>query len=166
MANPDIVTGFRPFGGSQRLTPYTAGGTIYKGDLVKADNTGRLVVAAAGTTALYGVAANYATSGNEVLVWDDPDQQFVGQSDDATEPAALTAMNLNYNIVVATASTLYRRSAMEIDGNTGATDSNLPIKAIRLAPAVDNAYGANAKIVCKINNHALGSGGDVGTLGI
>ncbi len=164
MANTHTIRGFEPWGNCTRANEYTAGGTIYKGDLVKMDNTGRVVVIAAGTVAVVGAALNYATSGNPVLIADDPAQLFIGQSDDATEPAALTACNLNYNVVVGTASTLYRRSAMEIDGNTGVTDSNLPIKVLRLLPAVDNAYGAYARVVCMINNHAFKA--DAGSLGI
>jgi hypothetical protein len=165
MPNLDQPKGFEPWGRVLQCNPYEADTTIYKGDLLKLKADGQVEPCAAGTVAAIGVALSYATAGNSVLVADDPNQLFVCQSDDATEPAAITAMNLNYNIVVGTASTLYKRSAMEIDGNTGATDSNLPIKALRLAPDVNNAYGANARVVCVINNHARKSG-DVGTLGV
>jgi len=165
MPNRDEVKGFEPWGRVLRINAYEADTTIYKGDLLKFKSDGQVEPAAAGTTAVIGVAANYATAGNEVLVYDDPDQLFVCQSDDATEPAAITAMGLNYNIVVGTASTLYRRSAMEIDGSTGASDSNLPIKMLRLYPSPDNAYGANARVICMINNHKF-KGADAGTLGV
>lgn len=165
MANTDRVKGFEPWGPCLQANEYEADTTIYKGDLLKLKSDGQVEPCAAGTVAAVGVALNYATAGNKVLVADNPNQQFVCQSDDATEPAAQTAMNLNYNIVVGTASTRYRRSAMEVDGSTGATDSNLPIKMLRLAPAIDNEFGANARVICVINNHIFKSS-DVGTLGV
>ncbi len=163
MANQDIVDGFKPYGECLRVRPYTAAGVIYPGDAVKLESGGRVEVAAA-TNALVGVAMNYASAaGQEVLVADHPDQEFVGQSDDATIDA-LTDMGLNYSIVVAAGNTTYRRSGMEIDGNTGVSDSNIELKVLRLLPQVGNALGANCKCIFKINNHQLGQG--TGSLGI
>lgn len=155
MANKDQSMGFRPHGKLKQANPYQAGGTIYPGDIVKLDANGQCVQAAAGTAKACGVALNYAVSGGTVMVADSPDQLFVGQADDATIDAQ-TDINLNYNITVGTASTLYKRSAMEVDASTGATDSNLPVRVLRLAPAVDNALGDQADVVVKINNHQLG----------
>jgi hypothetical protein len=165
MANRDEPKGFEPWGRIYQCNTYTAESAIYKGDLLKLNANGTVEPCAAGTTPAIGVALNYSAAAGEVLVADHPDQMFVCQSDDATDPDAQTDMGLNYNIVVGTASTLYRRSAMEIDGSTGATDSNLPIKMLKVLPAVDNALGANARVICTINNHKRKSG-DVGTLGV
>lgn len=165
MANTNAPEGFTPWGPLSRETPYVAGGTIYKGDLVKMKNDGTVVQCTAGATSVLGAAMHYAISGDTVNIADDQNQQFVTQGDDATI-AAQTDCNTNYNIVVGTASTKYRRSAMQIDASTEASDSNLPIKVLRLLPAVDNAFGANCRVVCKINNHQLGSGADVGTTGV
>ncbi len=165
MANRDEVNGFRPWGRALRETPYVAGGTFYKGDFVKFNGSGQVEICAAGAAGMVGCAMENAVSGQTVVVADHPDQEFIGQADDGTI-SAQTNCNLNYNIIVGTASTLYKRSGMEIDASTGATDSNLPLKVLRLAPSVDNAFGVNAKLVCKINNHQLGSGADVGTLGV
>lgn len=157
--------GFKPYGRPIQTNPYTAGGTIYKGDLVKLASDGTVVVCAAGAAGAVGCAMNYAVATETVTVADDPNQLFVGQADDGTISAA-TNLNLNYNIVAGSADTLYRRSGMEIDASSGATDSNLPVKVLRLHTAQDNAFGAQGKFVCKINNHQLGSGADVGTLGV
>lgn len=156
MANKDQSMGFRPFGALKSSSDYMAGGTVYPGDIVKLDNAGKVVQAAAGTSAALGVALNYAVSGSTVNVADDPSQLFVGQADDATI-AAQTNLNLNYNITVGTASTLYKRSAMEVDASTGATDSNLPLKVLKLGKDIDNAFGDQADVVVKINNHQLGN---------
>lgn len=164
MANRDEVKGFEPWGRLYPFNEYEADTTIYKGDLLKLHADGQVEPCAAGTTAAIGVAMSYATAGQKVLVADNPNQQFVCQSDDATEPAAQAAVGLNFNIVVGTASTLYKRSAMEVDGNTGATNSNLPVKFLRLAPNVDNAFGANARMIVIINNHKFKA--DAGSLGV
>lgn len=155
MANPDIVSGLAPYGRIYQASPYVAGGTVYPGDPLKQKSDGSVEVAAA-TNALIGVAAHYATSGQKVLVYDHPAQKYSAQSDDATI-AAQSDLGLNYNIIVASANTTYRRSGVEIDGDTGAVTGTLPLKVLALVPAADNAYGANCKVICKINNHQLGS---------
>jgi hypothetical protein len=164
MANRDEVKGAECYGPCIRQNVYTAGGTIYQGDFVKKNSSGQVVQAAA-SDALTGVAMAYAVSGGDIMIADHPDQMFRIQSDDATEPAALTACGLNYNIVVASGNTTYKRSGMELDGNTGVTDSNMPLKLLRLDPAVDNAYGANAKCVVIIQFHQH-NGSIVGSAGV
>jgi hypothetical protein len=91
------------------------------------------------------------------MVYDDPEQKFIVQSDDATEPAAQTACGLNYNIVATAGNSSYKASRMELDGSSGATDSVLPLRLLDIVQAPDNAFGAQAKCVVKINNHQLGN---------
>ena len=162
MANKDIVDGAKPWGPCLRVRPYVANSAVYPGDLVKQNAAGTVEQAAA-SNACIGVALTYAAAAAEVLVADHPDQEFVMQVDTA-DVDAQTDFGLNYNITVAAANTTYRRSGMEIDGTSGATTATLPIKMIRLLPAVDNALGANAKVICKINNHQLGQ--STGTAGV
>jgi hypothetical protein len=152
MANKDQSKGLEPAGKVISARIYVAGGTVYPGDVVTMGAAGTVTAAAAGTTANTGVAISYAVSGNDVLVADSPDQEFLVQADDAGV-AAQTNLGLNYNITVGTASTLYKRSAMELDGSTGASDSNLPLRALRLANTVDNAFGDQADVIVKLNNH-------------
>lgn len=162
MANKDQVKGFEPYGKLQSARNYQAGGTIYQGDLVKFSSGGQVVQAAA-ADACCGVALSYATSGNDVLVADSPDQMFVGQADDSTIDAQ-TDINLNYDFVVASANTTYRTSGMEVDASTQNTTATLPLKVVKILPRIDNALGANVDVVCKINNHQLGS--HTGTAGV
>lgn len=162
MANKDIVQGCLPYGPVLRVRPYTAAGTIYKGDPIKLKADGGVEVATAGD-ACVGVAAAYAVATESVLVWDHPDQEFECQSDDATIDAA-TDMNQNYQFVFGSASTLYRRSGVEIDGDSGATNSNYQAKVLRMKPVVANALGANVVVILKLNNHQLAAG--TGTLGV
>jgi hypothetical protein len=162
MANRDIVDGAKPYGPCLRIRPYKAEAAVYPGDLLKQNAAGTVEQAAA-SNACIGVALTYAAAAGTVLVADHPDQEFVMQVD-TNDVDAQTDMGLNYNITVASANTTYRRSGMEIDGTTGATTATLPIKVLRALPAVDNALGANVKVICKINNHQLGS--HTGTAGV
>ncbi len=162
MANRDEVKGFEPYGPCLRVRPYVAGGTIYQGDLVKQDAAGK-VVAGTAAAASIGVAMSYSIVNGTVLVADHPDQELVGQAS-ATEIAAQTDLGLNYSLVAGTPNTTYRRSGMEVDSTTGAVTATLELKVLRLLPRSDNALGANAKVICKINNHQLGS--STGTAGV
>lgn len=163
MANLDQPRGFWPHGPCKRISPYIAASAIYPGDAVKLNNAGQVAIAAAGD-ALVGVAMSYVSaSGAEVLVADSPDQLFCGQCDEA-DVDALTDMNLNYNILATAGSSTYKISRQEVDSSTQATDSNLPLKVLRLNARPDNALGANAVVVFLINNHQLK--GSTGTLGV
>jgi len=155
--------GARPFGPALRLRPYVADGIIYAGQPVKLAATGKISAAAA-SDALCGVAATYASAdGATVMVWDHPNQEFVMQSDDATIDAA-TDLNLNYNFVVGTHNTTYRRANVQIDGDTGATSSTLPLKVLRAVADVDSVLGSNVDCVFIINNHQYKGG--TGTAGV
>ena len=162
MPNADIVKGAEPFGRLLRLSPYQAESTIYPGDFVKQNANGTVEQAAA-TNACIGVAQSYATAGQTVLVWDDPQQLFVLQSDDATVDAQ-TDIGLGYDIVVAAGNATYKRSGMELDGDSGGAGATKQLKLLRILPAVDNALGANVKCVVQINNHQLAGG--TGTAGV
>jgi hypothetical protein len=162
MANKDLPVGAHPHGVPRRVTGYKAGGTIYPGDFIKLKSDGTVEVATA-LDALVGVAATYAASGATVMVYDDPAQLFVVQSDDNSVDAQ-TDINLNYSITATAGDTTYRVSRHELDGNTGATDSNLPLKLLKIDGAVDNALGAAVDCIVKINNHQLSGG--TGTTGV
>jgi hypothetical protein len=156
MANKNQIIGLKPVGKVISANEYVASAVIYSGDLVKLANDGKVARCAASEAAI-GVAISHAAAdGDKILVADSPDQRFVIQADDATV-AAQTNLALNYNITVGTASTLYKRSAMQLDSSTGATDSTLPLRALRLFPQVDNAFGDKADVEVKINNHQLGN---------
>lgn len=156
MANKDMVVGAMPFGRVYAANVYLAEGTIYPGDFLKLNANGTVEQAAA-SNACIGVAAHYAAAAGDVLVFDHPDQMFMIQSDDATDPDAQTDIGLNYNIIVASGDSTYKRSGMELDGSTGNTTATLPLRLVQLCRRVDNALGANALCVVRINNHQNGS---------
>jgi hypothetical protein len=153
MANTDKPKGFRPAERALRESKYVTGGIVYPGDAVKMNNAGAIVVVAA-SDAPIGVAAHYAASGAEVMVWDDPNQKYVVQADDGTT-LAQTGVGLNYNIVATGGSTSYKQSRMELDSSSGATDSNLPLRLLGFEPSVGNAAGEFADCIVVINNHQL-----------
>lgn len=167
MANADRPNGFVPHGHIKRLTPYLAKGTIAQGDAVKrsagsADTVGKSeIVVAAATDAWIGVSAHQAVTGNTCLVYDHPDQEFQGQADDASI-ATDAKIGLNYDLL-ATAG-VDGKSRMEIDASTFAATATLPLKVLRIVPALDNAMGEFVKCVVKINNHQLNGG--TGTAGV
>jgi hypothetical protein len=154
MANKDRPSGFRPKGNSYKAIEYTAGARVFPGDAVHMEADGKVDPAVA-SEALQGVAVSYADAvDDKVLVIDNPDQEFVVQADSA-DINAQTDMGLNYNIVATAGDTTYNQSRQELDGSSGATDSTLPLRLIRLEPTVDNALGSVAEVVVVINNHQL-----------
>jgi hypothetical protein len=159
MANQDLPQGFKPYGQIKSVNEYVAAGAIYPGDMVKLDNAGKVAQCAASNASI-GVALSYASGdGQKVLVADDPDQRFIGQADDGSVDVQ-SDLNLNYNITVSTASTLYKRSAMEVDGSTGATDSTLPIRVLQVEKSINNALGSNVDVIFVINDHQLKKGSE------
>lgn len=155
MANNNMPRGFEPYGRIYEFNVYQAQATIYPGDLVKQHSAGQVAPAAA-SDAIKGVAMTYAASGADVLVADHPDQRFTCQGDDSTIDAQ-TDIGLNYDFVVGSASTTYRRSGMQVDASTQATTATLPLKLIGIDRSVDNALGSYVKGIYRINNHQNGS---------
>lgn len=159
MSNANRAKGLQPYEDIKRESPYVAGGTIYPGDLVRMNNAGQVIAASADTNPNLGVSAQYATSGQECKVWDHPEQKYSVQADDGGSVSiAQTDAGLNYQIVATTGSTAYKQSRQELDASSAATDSNLPLRMLAIAPAVDNAAGVNAKVVVVLNNHQRKAG--------
>lgn len=160
MANADRPNGFVPYGPILRVRKYRAKGTISRGDCVNrkagsADTNGLSEVEEADASeALIGVALNAAASGEDVLVADHPDQEFMGQADD-NSVATNADIGLNYDLLATNGSS--GESRHEIDASSKATTATLPLKVLRLVPAPNNAIGEFCKCVVKINNHQLGS---------
>lgn len=159
MANTDRPRGLEPKGVVLRATEYVAGSAIYPGDPVALGADGKVDRSAG--DALIGVALDYAAAdGDTVRVADHPDQKFVIQADDASI-ADISSVGGNFDIVLGTADTTYRKSTSELDGDTAdahTTGADNPLKLLALESRVDNAFGANADVVVKLNNHQLAGG--------
>lgn len=168
MANDDRPRGFSPFGDCLRETSYVAAGAIGRGDFVKQEAGGRVVVADSGGAshagAVIGVALEAAdAAGDEVVVADHPAQRFVGQADGA-DIDAQTDLGLNYQIVCSDRDATTKESRQEVSSANSGTTATLPLKVIDIERRVGNALGANADVVCVVNNHQLGGG--TGTAGV
>ncbi len=190
MANVDKAFGMRPLGnlsasGSQKQFGYeiadNQAGAIYQGDLVTVYD-GYLVQFDPSThTAAVGVfnGCNYIdpTSGKPTWknyypgsvnitqgkiiadVLDDPNQLFIIQNDGTS---AVANYGKNADVVMGTGSTTTGVSGMELDTSTIAKTAALNVKIVGLWDVPNNAVGANAVVVVKINEHLYGSAGVAG----
>lgn len=160
MANKDMPTGLKPHEQCIRARKYVAGSTVYPGDPVALAADGQ--VDSSVTAPLLGVALNYATVGQDLMVADHPDQIFVAQ---ATASIAASDVGQNASLSLGTASTLYKMSRAEVDQSTLNTTATLAVKILGIGEAVDNTAGsADVDVLIKINNHSLGS--HTGTAGV
>ena len=166
MANVDAPRGFIKWesgGKNLRLSSYTKGGEeIFKGDLVNLDASGNVVPYDKGDNLVLGVAAQYAAaSATTILVEDDPDALYLAQVDGTF---ALVDVGQNADVLATNGSATTGISAHEIETTTFAVTAALPIKILGLVAKEGNATGANALVICKINNATLGAG--TGSTGI
>lgn len=170
MANVDWPSGLRPVsngkgGTAPQMRPYPkVAGIIYEGDILYADEGGLKVYN--GTTDaqadnLVGVAAHYcataADTGDAVFVYDDPDQEYICQCDDASisnTTNLVDSLLRHAPVVYATGNTTTLQSKLEIDasGITSVWTLDTPLLVVRKWNAEDNALGANLKLVVKIDN--------------
>jgi hypothetical protein len=187
MANKDASFGLKPvkmMGGS----PYSGGqsryriaanyGTnIFQGDLVMQVTGGGIEIHAdGGTVPIVGVFngcmftdpttseqkfSNYypaSTNASDIIafVHDDPNTVFEIQADDTFPVADLFG---NFDIVYTNSgSTSTGISGAELDVTTGATTTNLPLKAIDISQDPDNSdvASANTNVLVVIQNHIAG----------
>ena len=190
MANVDKAFGLRPLGnlsgtGSQKQYGYeiadNQAGAIFQGDLVTLKDGYILQFDPASHTAAVGVFngcfytdpttgtptfSNYYPGSVNITqgkitadVLDDPNQMFLIQNDGTS---AATDYGKNADIVIGTGSTTTGVSANELDTSSIANTAALNLKVIGLWDVPNNAVGANAVVVVKINEHLYGSAGVAG----
>jgi hypothetical protein len=157
IAIKDEPRGFLPFGRIISTHHYVGGATaIYPGDLVVMNAGGKVTVAAAGGTQIMGVAASYKTAtGTTVIVYDDPDQQFIVQ-DDATGTTVLTqaAVGLNFDILATTGSATLLKSKHELARGGASTTQTTASAQLRLLGII-SATGANSLVRVQLNEHTF-----------
>ena len=190
MANIDKAFGLRPIGnlsatGAQKQYGYqiadNQAGTIFQGDLVVLTGGFISKFLPASHTAAVGVfnGCNYndPTTGKPTFsnfypgsvnitsgqisadVLDDPNQLFLIQCD-----ADFVAADVgkNADVIGTGGSTTNGISTMELNSSTLATTAALNLKVVGLYNDVNNAFGTNAVVVVKINEHVYGSTGVAG----
>ena len=168
----DKPFGLMPSGGPQRIRAYNKdvlAARIFPGDVVMREADGNVAVITAGTeTNILGVSAEPSaalTADTEVLVYDDPEQEFVCQDDSAGAFFAQTNEGENAAIVVTTGNTTTDRSNHELDISTAGTPA-APLKIVRLHPFETGFAAANGnprRIIVKINpaNHLYATGAGI-----
>lgn len=154
MANGDRPSGFEAYGKVGQIAVFEAGSVVNAGEFVSLASDGQVDASAAGATIL-GLCLDYgAAAGDKVRVIVDPNQLYVGQADE-TELDAQTDIGNLCDIVATADDTTYRASRMEIDSSTVGTGGGGQLVIMGLAPESGNAFGAQAKIIVKINEHQL-----------
>lgn len=183
MANADTPMGLRPValvsggaytgGGRVYSVPTSDATAIYIGDLVKSVGTSQTIdgivysdIAQAATgDVITGVVVGVlpATSSSTtyrvastqrlLLVADDPNVLFEAQEVNSGTPFTANDIGLNCNFVVAAGSTTTSRSGTTLDNTTEATTNTLDLKIVGLVNRPDNAVGAAAKYLVRINRH-------------
>ena len=190
MANVDKAFGLRPIGnlsgtGAQKQYGYeiadNQAGAIYQGDLVTVFDGYIVKFAPATHTAAVGVfnGCNYTDPTTGKPTWsnyypgsvnitsgviaadvlDDPSQLFMVQASASMTQASI---GKNADVVGTTGSAVNGISAMELDSSTIANTAALNLKIVGLSASPDNAFGTNAVVVVKINEHMYGSAGVAG----
>jgi len=190
MANVDKAFGLRPIGnlsgtGAQKQYGYeiadNQAGAIYQGDLVTVFDGYIVKFVPATHTAAVGVfnGCNYTDPTTGKPTWsnyypgsvnitsgviaadvlDDPSQLFLIQAD---EDIVQADIGKNADITGTGGSTVNGISSMELDSSTVANTAALNVKIVGLSASPDNAFGTNAVVVVKINEHMYGSAGVAG----
>ena len=187
MANKDASFGMKPVrmiggapfsGGASRYRIAANYGTsIFQGDMVMQVTGGTVEIHAdGGTVPIVGVFngcqftdpttgeqvfSNYypaSTNASDIIAFiiDDPNVVYEVQADDTFPVADLFG---NFDIVYTNAgSTKTGVSGAELDVTTGATNTNLPIKAIDISqdPDNDDVASANTNVLVVIQNSVFG----------
>lgn len=161
MANTDIPNGFLPTNkyDSPKMTTYSTTGGIKRRDMVYLTTAGTVAIATASTTAVLGVAAGTVPAGangnttDDIQVWDDPDQEFVGQT--SGTGAGMADVH----------DTSTAANAFDIEGTTGIMEINEDSSAhdicmitgvgTDLATGDASADGANQRLKFVIQKHQL-----------
>ena len=174
MANINAPFGLRPVknanGNSPKLTKYVSAATVYEGSPVCV-NASFQVIAYAEASALagdfLGVAANYAESGQDVWVYDDPDTEF----DIQTTGTAVAAVDRNLMYIFANfaaGSATTKTSTASLDGSTAGVTTVATATAASILRFVgyptrptNETFVANMVVRVKIVPvyHAYGMGG-------
>lgn len=162
-----------PFNGSleMMLIPSTLATAVFVGDpIVKDGGADAAGVASAVLTAangsISGVIQGFVPNGvvdltgyraastaAYALVCTDPDALFAIMDDGVGGGTVAADIGLNASIVVAAGNTFTRSSGVKLGGASKATTATLELKIMGLLQTPQNAVGANAVVLVKINKH-------------
>ena len=154
MANRDAPFGFIPINPNAPCNEYiaTTSAAIYRGDALKMVTAGTVEVAAAtDDVIIIGVAAEYiasATAGQKIMVYDDPETEFVIQCVTGYTAAAADIFGTADTDTYAAGNATTGQSKLEL-ADPAASSANWLL--LRLYDSPDNAWGEHAKVVVKLN---------------
>jgi len=136
-----------------RRYPKSTAAAIYPGDAVILLTAGTVGVATAGSIELLGAAMQYATAADtQILVCDDPDQQYYIKDDGVGGTLARTDVAKNADLVVTAGSATYLKSAHSLD-TSGATIAAAQLRILNFHP--DDEVGKYVRCRVVINEHAF-----------
>lgn len=155
MANADRPRGAEPKGEPLRVNEYVAGAQCRPGDIVSKKADGKVDPYSAGASEKpLGVAMSNAADGEAVQVSDDPEQLYYIQAD-GSDIDAQTDIGLNYEVVDTASDATFKISRMELDSDSGAITTTLPLRLVAVDSRPDNALGAQVDCIVKLNNAQL-----------
>ena len=104
-----------------------------------------------GTTNMVGYLP--ASTAGYVLICDDPEVIYEITEDSVGGALAAADIGLNASVIAASGSSYTKRSGFLLDTSTKATTAGLELRIVGLVQRPDNAIGANAKVLVRINDH-------------
>jgi hypothetical protein len=99
-----------------------------------------------------------ASTGGYVLVADEPGLLFEIQEDSTGGALAAADIGLNCNLASGTGSTYTGLSGWQLDTSEKDTTAADQVQIVGIVQRPDNAFGVNAKVLVKINNHQAAQG--------
>jgi hypothetical protein len=145
LGDPVILAGSADADGIATVTKATAGSGAYMlGPVVGVEPVTR-------DSTTYRAASEL----RYVYVADDPDLIFEVQEDAVGGALAAVDVGLNADWIDGSGSTVTGLSGVQLDTSTKATTNTLQLRILGFSQKVDNAIGANAKVLVAINLHSL-----------
>lgn len=154
MANLDRPNGFEPYGSVKQAVEMEAGSACYPGDALTLASDGQVDPATAGSK-IVGICLSYAAAaGDKVLVSVDPTQLYSVQADE-TEISAQTLIGNVADIVATAGNSTFKQSRQELDSSVANSGGTQQLLIVALDPSTNNAFGAQARVLVRINESSL-----------
>ena len=163
LANKNAPFGIRPINSGAKvieLEIIATNSVIYVGDPLKMTATGQVDLSVTAGDTIVGTSAEYkaASKGGKILVWGNPNEDFVAQMTGTASALQTHIGNLvNHSIANGSPTTLV--SGHGLDVTTVGTSSILTFIIKGIAKDVDNIVGQYAKMVVGINKHLFNKPG-------
>ena len=144
IGDPVIITGTSDASGIPEVNRATAGAT---------NRISGVIVGFEPEPTNLGLVYRPASTLRKILVADDPALLFAIQADGSVAQADI---GLNANVIYTHAgSTVTGLSGAELNTATDASDATFQLQTMRLLDVADNEFGANARILVRINLHSF-----------